>query len=334
VVNLAVDRSAPPENMMRPRPAEVWLNTSRSASSPPRTPQPWEWRPAAAYGGPPMWFSTAFTIGDKAFIGTGYSARNEFWQYDSGRDAWTRKADYPGKTRGAAIAFAIGGKGYLGLGYGDNERFADLWEYDPSADRWTQKASLPAAVRDHCVVFAIGAKAYVAGGMTCKANEEDCGDLKEVWEYVPRADRWTRKSDMPEPIIWSGYFVLNGKGYIGAGPRQQTFTRRVWEYDPQADTWTRKADFPGRGRFRAVGFSLDGKGYIGTGIAAMGDKTAEVLNDLWEYDPQANAWTPAPAFSGPARGAAVGFVLGSRVYIGTGTNSGRTLLRDFWWAGQ
>ena len=36
VVNLAVDRSAPPQTMMRPRPAEAWLNTSQRLSSPPR----------------------------------------------------------------------------------------------------------------------------------------------------------------------------------------------------------------------------------------------------------------------------------------------------------
>ena len=53
-------------------------------------------------------------------------------------------------------------------------------------------------------------------------------------------------------------------------------------------------------------------------------------NDLWEYDPRADAWTQKPDFTGPARGAAVGFVLGSRVYIGTGTNSKREQLRDFW----
>jgi N-acetylneuraminic acid mutarotase len=303
----------------------------QSPSVPPRNPEPWQWRPAAAFGGPATWFSAVFTVGGKAYVGTGYSARNEFWQYDPGRDAWTRKADFPGRIRGAAVAFSIDDQGYLGLGYGDNDRFSDLWEFDPAADRWTRKTSLPAAVRDHCAVFAIGQKAYVVGGMTC--NGDDCGNLKDVWEYDPRADRWSRKADMPEAIVWSGYFVLNGRGYIGAGGRRgQAIARAFWEYDPKADSWARKADFPGPIRFRAVGFSLNGKGWIGTGTESMGDATAGVLNDLWEYDPQANAWTQKPAFSGPARGAAVGFVLGSRVYIGTGTSASRDLLRDLWWA--
>ena len=236
----------------------------------PRLPRSWEWQAAASFGGPATWFSAAFTIGDKAYVGTGYGAKNEFWQYDPGRDAWTRKADLPGIARGAAIAFSIGDKGYAGLGYYEDDRFSDLWEYDPSADRWTQKASLPAAVRDHCAVFAIGSKAYIFGGMTCKGK--DCGGLKEVWEYDPQADRWTRKSDMPEVVTWSAYFVLDGKGYVGAGgQRSEKNANQFWEYDPQTDQWTRKAEFPGPVRFRAVGFSMNGKGYIGTGIEEMGE---------------------------------------------------------------
>jgi N-acetylneuraminic acid mutarotase len=220
--------------------------------------------------------------------------------------------------------------GYLGLGYGDDDRFSDLWEYNPSSERWTQKASLPAASRDHSAVFAIGPMAYIVGGMTCQGN--DCGDLKEVWEYDQRADRWRRKADMPETLVWSAYFVLNGKGYIGAGGQsQQKIVKNFWEYDPQTDKWTRMAEFPGLVRFRAVGFSINGKGYFATGTESIAQTSASVLNDIWEYDPQTNAWTQRPGFSGPARGAAVGFVLGSRVYIGTGVNSSRELLSDFWW---
>jgi len=306
-----------------------YSTSARLDSSKPREPRAWEWRQAAAFGGPATWFSAAFTIGDKGYVGTGYGAMNALWQYDPGRDAWTRKADLPGIARGAAIAFSIGDKGYIGLGYYEDDRFSDLWEYDPSADRWTQKASLPAAVRDHCGVFAVGQKAYVFGGMTCKGK--DCGDLKEVWQYDPRTDRWTRKSDMPEAVWWSAYFILDGKGYVGeGGQRSQKALKNFWEYDPRTDRWTRKADFQGPIRYRAVGFAMNGKGYIGTGIEEIGETSAVVSNDLWEYNPRADAWTQKPGFGGPARGAAVCFVLGSQVYIGTGANAGQKRLRDFW----
>ncbi len=322
-------RKHPEDEEARKSLAEV--ERRRSAGDAKAVPNPagLEWRPVAAFGGPATWFSAAFTIGDRAYVGTGYGARNEIWRYDPTADAWARAADLPGTARGAAVAFSIGDKGYIGLGFADDSRFSDLWEYDPTADRWSQKAPLPSAPRDHAAVLAIGGKAYVVGGMTCKG--QDCGELREVWEYDPAADRWTRKGDLPEEMVWSGYFVLDGKGYIGGGPRKGAAgLPHFWEYDPRTDAWTRKADFPGPSRFRAVGFAIGGAGYIATGIASMGEKTAEVLNDVWRYDPRTDAWSRRPDFGGPARGAAAAFTVGDRVYIATGTNAGRELLRDVW----
>jgi len=299
----------------------------------PEGPQMQEWQQVAAFGGPALSFAAAFTIGSRAYVGAGYGPTTVFWQYDSEGDAWTRKADFAGAARGAAVAFSIGERGYIGTGYGDGDvRFSDFWEYDPGADRWTQRASLPSAVRDHAAAFVIGQRAYVVGGMTCQG--ENCSSLREVWEYEPAADRWTRRADFPEEITTPACFVLNGVGYVGtgyAGPlAASTLSTRLFAYDPQTDTWTQKADFPAAGRYRAVGYSLNGKGYLGTGIQSAGQTSAVVLRDMWEYDATANAWTRRPDFSGTARGAAVSFVLGTRAFVGTGTGSARQSLRDFW----
>lgn len=294
------------------------------------------WQQVAAFGGPAVAFSAAFTIGSRAYVGTGYDPTTTFWQYDPDADAWTRKADFAGAARGAAVAFSVGERGYVGTGYGNGDvRFSDLWQYDPGADRWTQRASLPAAVRDHASAFVIGERAYVLGGMTCQG--ENCSSLREVWEYDPGADRWTRRADFPEEITTPSCFVLNGIGYVAtghAGPLgSSAVSTRLWAYDQRADTWTRRADLPGPGRYRAVGYSLDGKGYIGTGIQSARPGSAVVLRDIWEYAPAANAWTRLPDFSGPARGAAVSFVLGRRVFIGTGSGSAMESMRDFWRTG-
>jgi hypothetical protein len=44
------------------------------------------------------------------------------------------------------------------------------------------------------------------------------------------------------------------------------YYRDFWEYDPSSNVWTRKADFGGKKRSDAVGFSVGGKGYLGTVI--------------------------------------------------------------------
>src|SRR5262249_603688 len=82
-------------------------------------------------------------------------------------------------------------------------------------------------------------------------------------------------------------------------------------------TWTRKANFPGGfGRYASTGFSIGGKGYLGTGY----DFTLGHQRDLWEYDPITNAWTQKADIQGVARGAAVAFAINGKGYLGTGSN--------------
>src|SRR5687768_11906654 len=76
-------------------------------------------------------------------------------------------------------------------------------------------------------------------------------------------------------------------------------------------TWTQMANFGGTARWRAVGFSIGTKGYIGTGNDGV-DK-----NDFWEWDQATNVWTQKANFTGTARSGAVGFSIGTKGYIGT-----------------
>jgi len=192
----------------------------------------WEWTQVAPYGDTGAYYAAAFTIGERAYVGTGYDFTTDFWEYNPDTNAWAQKADFAGPARGASVGFAIGSKGYIGLGLNaDNVQCADLWEYDPSTDGWTQKSSLPGFARDHAGSFVIGEKAYVFGGVH-KVSDTVYADLKEVWEYDPQADLWTRKADLPEGAVSPACFVINGKGYFGTGvissdPR--TLSAHLWE---------------------------------------------------------------------------------------------------------
>jgi N-acetylneuraminic acid mutarotase len=88
---------------------------------------------------------------------------------------------------------------------------------------------------------------------------------------------------------------------------------RAW---PQG-TWTKMADFPGTARSFAAGFAVGTKGYMGTGMDALGNN----LNDFWEYNPSTDTWTQKANFPGVARNTAVGFGIGTKGYIGTGTGT-------------
>jgi len=94
--------------------------------------------------------------------------------------------------------------------------------------------------------------------------------------------------------------------------------------------WTKKSDFSGLKRERAVSFTIDGKGYIGTGV----DTTDVVKADFWAYDPLLDAWTQVANIPGDARRNAVSFSINNLGYVGTGMNNADANLgnplNDFW----
>ena len=81
------------------------------------------------------------------------------------------------------------------------------------------------------------------------------------------------------------------------------------------DSWTQKATLtqiissdgaPPEGRNNAVGFSIAGKGYIGTGEMGVTPK-----QDFWEYDPATDTWTLKAEFAGGSRSAGLGVSIGN-----------------------
>lgn len=75
----------------------------------------------------------------------------------------------------------------------------------------------------------------------------------------------------------------------------------------------------------AVAFSINGKGYVGTGYDGE-----NFLKDFWEYDPKTNAWTRIADFPGVARRNAVAFVIDNVAYVGTGEDFEDVKLGDFY----
>jgi N-acetylneuraminic acid mutarotase len=79
-----------------------------------------------------------------------------------------------------------------------------------------------------------------------------------------------------------------------------------------ADQWLRKADFFEQ-RSAAIGFSLYGKGYFGTGASA-----SDLRKDLWCYDPVQDSWSQMADLPGAGRFQAFSFAIGNKGYVGEG----------------
>jgi N-acetylneuraminic acid mutarotase len=311
----------------------MWASVDCQKAESPSGPSGSQWERIADFGGQPIRGSAAFTIGNRAYVVSGTTGNQllpQVYQYDVSTNTWTRKSDFPGTSRLDCNGFAIGGKGYVCLGSDNVICLSDLWEYDPQTNGWMKKKDFPGAARLLATVLVINQKAYVVAGSSPSRM------LKDVWEYDPQADQWTPKADFPGTARGSAAgFVIGSKGYLSTGTvagTGYTPVRDFWEYDPQTDTWTSEADFPGAARGYAQAFSLGSTGYIGLGMVGLNPSGTQLtlVNDIWEFDPQTNAWTRKEDFPASGRAMAMSFVVGSSGFVGGGSDANTDNLRDFW----
>ncbi len=281
------------------------------------------WTQKANFGGTGRYGAAGFSIGSKAYIGTGYDAtgkKNDFWEWNQSTNVWSQKAAFGGTARYAAVGMSIGTMGYIGLG-NDGAAKGDWWEWNSTSNIWTKKADAPAA-RAGATGFSIGTTGYIVGGMNTNLIYGDC----YAWDQA--SNTWSTKAAVSTARQNSTSFVIGNYGYVGLGTGGgNVFLNDFWQYDPSADAWTAKTNFGGSARTYAAGFAVSGMGYIGTGNSA-----AAYNNDIWQYNPASNAWTQMANFGGSARYNAVGFSIGSCGYIGTGYDS--QYKNDFWQYGS
>lgn len=271
------------------------------------------WDERADFGAEGRHRAVGFAIHNKGYIGLGHYngtgtniVKADWWEYDPATNSWTQKANYIGNNGNGnygSITFVIGDYGYIGGGALASSSF---YRYSPGTNTWEAKANTPTTVSNQSA-FAVEDKGYYI------ANDE-------LHMYDPALDSWSTLNPPPvSPVQWNSSFTIGNKAYI-------KHINGFWEYKPQTDTWIARAQFPGLARYASVSFSQNGKGYIVTGFGAGG--LSDVNSEVWEYDVQLNSWTLLDEFPGTSRRFAVGFTIGNKAYLGTGTNG--TNFNDFW----
>lgn len=277
--------------------------------------------------------AVGFSIGTKGYIGTGDSPNatysNDFWEYNPANNTWTQKANFGGVGRSEAVGFGIGTKGYIGTGYTNGTTYLnDFWEYNPATNIWTQKNNLGGVARKSAVGFEANGKGYIGTG---KSSSDD---LNDFWEFDPNFGTWTQKANVPGERIDAIGFGIGAKGYVGSGYYLPPILpigasggtyNDFYEYNTITNNWIAKPDLPGAPRTGAVAFSMNGKGYFGTGHNSYG-----YLSDFWEFTPSTNSWVEKAAYGGSVRSDAVGFAINELGYIGTGYSPGFGSQSDFW----
>ena len=293
------------------------------------------WIRRADFPGAPRGGAFCFAIGNVAYIGTGYHGSvgatyvNDCYSFDSNGTVWNNIAPFPGTPRERSVAFSIGGKGYVGTGYNrdadsTHAPLKDFWEYNPATNQWKQLNDFAGGARYSAVAFASSQFGYVGTGF----NGSCFGDF---WRYDPAGDSWTQiPSYQGEQCQEATAIAIDGKFYLLSGyTNNNFFFNDIWRFDPDESAnlaWKNVTPLlpdPQYGNYKtasrridAVGFGLNGMGYIATG------NTGSITNTIYQYDPVRLTWTKMTSFEGPPRSQAIAFVVGGRAYVGTGQNDG------------
>jgi N-acetylneuraminic acid mutarotase len=288
------------------------------------------WVQAGYFDGQPRSGAVQFVIDNIAYVGLGYDGDDyftDFYGYDVDRGLWIDIAPFPGDARERAVAFAINGKAYVGLGYNrdlDVEEMKDFWEYNPLTNTWSSIADFKGTARYNAVGFAIGETGYVGTGYDGDYYRSD------FFSYNPETDAWVEIASFPggkrEEALT---IVYNNKAYFATGRNNGVYTSDIWIFDPIQESWDEVTpdddedyydDFNAAvRRYSAVGFVLNDKLYIATGITSTGAASSSV----YEYNPANGEWDEKTSFEGSERTLANAFVIANRGFIGLGQNNSR-----------
>lgn len=234
------------------------------------------WFQEADFPGVARSSAVAFALNNKGYVGTGYDGVNnlkDFWKFDPTANTWTRVADFGGSARYDAVGFSVVNKGYVSTGY-DGNYLKDLWQYDDVSNTWSQQVGMGGFKRSGAVVFVYNNKAYIVTGN----NNGQTATVNDFWRFDPTATpTWTAlraitnvSTDTYDDLYTditrtnAAAFVMGDFAYITTGNNGGVMTS-TWQYDFSNDTWLSKTAYEGAAREGAVGFSVNGVGYVGTG---------------------------------------------------------------------
>jgi len=268
-------------------------------------------------------------------LAPGWKPKGLVYEYDPGRDAWTKRRAMPLLSHHVALAelhgkiYVIGGFRLPDSGPAAWQPIANAWEYDPAADTWKALAPLPSA-RGAANAVAVDGKIYVIGGaaphpgspetVVHPARPHRSLGTNEV--YDPATNSWATRSAMPTARNHAAAAAIGGKVYVAGGRLGSAFISRasntdiVEVYDPLADQWgSLLAPMP-TARSAASWGTFKGKLYVAGGEQRTSE-FQKTFRAVEAYDPGANRWTVLPPMEFARHGMA-GDIVDSKLHLVSG----------------
>ena len=220
---------------------------------------------------------------------------------------WVQSTTFPGnyatKSRQAGISVTIGTKTYIGLGLaidgGVGFLLKDFWVYDSNTNNWTQLQDFPGTGRKDAMAFAVGLNVYAGGGDITNLAFGTVTAANDFYVFNTQTGTWIQTTSLPAGRCQAASFAIGNTGYISCGKgSNNTYFTDLLAFDPITTSWTSLAPIPGGNtRTFPLGFSINGKGYVGGGWNGFWTLTNNPPQhptfyfDFWEYNPATNQWT-------------------------------------------
>lgn len=282
--------------------------------------QAYSWSAIPDFPGTARDEAVSFSLKEEGYVGLGASYPNyfnDFYKYNPVSNGWTQLASFPDSGRRGAISFVVNDIAYVGLGHGpDNSGSGfgeknDFWKYDAINDTWVPLNDFAFFGTENATAFVFNSVAYVVL------------ERGEVFEYDPTADAWTAKKELYDQDIDNRAsavaFRLGSRVYYGTGYDENgggiggSRLRDFYQYTPSTDSWVEVDSLPGASRTSAVGFALNGLGFVGTGSDFFANHA-----DFYYYQATLNTWIRVADYPGGAGSGLSAFVINKTAYVGLG----------------
>ena len=191
------------------------------------------WKQMASFPGEARTDLVCAVIDSCLYTTEGFAVTNfnqDTYKYDPKTNTWTQLTSSP-VDRISAAGFSIGPDFYVGSGYHVGN-FKDFYCYHTLSDSWSRVADAPEA-RVLSKGLAINGKGYLMLGRYWNGALNGGKLLKDILEYDPIVNKWTRCGDFPgggrQNMV---VFTINGKGYIIGGEDDKERKSDVWVFVP------------------------------------------------------------------------------------------------------
>jgi N-acetylneuraminic acid mutarotase len=264
---------------------------------------------------------TAAAVGETIYA---FGPSGAVQAYDARSDRWSLAGTMP--TPRQAAAAEVGGAIYVVGGYA-TAPVAALERFAPATNTWVARRSMPRP-RAFLGAAALDGMVYALGGFECTTCQSRA--TSSVDRYDPTTDTWTARRPMLSARERLAAVALDGKlyaigGFDGARTGCDRWLTSVEAYDPATDTWTARAPLPARrellaavavhGKIYAFGGDFPQPGFLCEGLIPIA-----TVNDVYQYDPLADAWVTMTSMP-TARESLAAVAIGADVYAIGGSNA-------------